>query len=412
MRILHTSDWHLGDRLKRVDRREHINKALEQIALYLETEEIDVMLVSGDIFSDRLRPDQRLEAADDFRRIFSPFLQQGGTIVTISGNHDNEVFFDTLTTAMDMVSPGTKGAGGTNATGRLYIAARPRLLRLADKTGEVVQFLLMPYPRASVYLRGEKLNYNSTAEKHRFIQEGFNQTLNATMGRLDPAQASVLVSHLHVSGAQVHSLFRITENEDVVFQPNQIPTHFAYVAYGHIHKPQIAVAGAEHVRYAGSIERLDFGEKDDQKSVVCFEIKNGRRVAPPRLLPLDATPIYQIEIMDPVNEIPHLTTKYPDHDWALVKYHLHWDPAEHNRDSLFKEIELIFPNWYDHTHTPKSGEAGPVIPGQHQAPELWQKTVREYLSNQMVTLKDVERRAALISLAEELIKEFEEEVAF
>ena len=96
MRILHTADWHLGDRLGRIDRTGDLRRAVERIAAYCRSEAVDVLLVAGDLFSDLARPDSLREAIEHWQEVFCDFLQAGGTILTLTGNHDNETFCQTL----------------------------------------------------------------------------------------------------------------------------------------------------------------------------------------------------------------------------------------------------------------------------------------------------------------------------
>jgi exonuclease SbcD len=359
MRILHTADWHLNHCLGRIDRNDDICRCLRQIAAYLEEYQVDVMVVAGDLF-DRGRAEDLRQGIATIRAIFLPFLERGGTIVAISGNHDNEIFFETLRDAFDLVIP-IKGAGEVQHAGRLYIAPNPRLLRLADREGTVVQFVLMPYPTVRAYLRGEPTQFRSIEEKHRAIQDKFTRTL-AIMQEpahgFNVSQQAVLVSHIHVRGVTPHNLYNLSEAEDVVFEPNDIPTHWAYVAYGHIHAPQPAREDAEHVRYAGSIERLNFGEANDCKSVVLVEIDDEGLREAPQILSLPATPIYQIELTDPLTQIPLLREQYPDAEQALVNYTLHWQAGVHDRDGLCRQIQEIFPRWYARTFKQMGSEAG------------------------------------------------------
>ena len=125
-----------------------------------------------------------------------------------------------------------------------------------------------------------------------------------------------------------------------------MPAYFHYAAYGHIHKPQQAIAGASYIRYAGSIERIDANESGDKKSVVLLEIADNRRVGEPELLPLNSTPIYHVEITDPDAQIPRLAQEHPDADYALVKYTLHWQPGRHNKDELCRTLNGLFKRCY------------------------------------------------------------------
>ncbi len=273
-------------------------------------------------------------------------MERGGTIVAISGNHDTDAYFEMLRDALEMAAPGRPAFNGLNPTGRLYIQSNSRVIRLADPQGEVVQFALMPYPKVSNYLQGESLNFASPAEKHRALQEKFKRVLDELQRtKIESHLPTVLVSHIHVRGVTAHTPYRLSETEDIMFEPSDIPTNYAYVAYGHIHQPGPALPGAEHIRYSGSIERMDAAECDDQKSVVLVEIKDKQRQSM-ACLPLDATPIYQITITNPDNEIESLAAHYPDAARALVSYTLHWDASRHNRDTLTQAIEAIFPRWY------------------------------------------------------------------
>src|ERR1700730_3353524 len=158
MKIVHTSDWHLNSTRGRYKRNEDICRSLKQIADYLLEEQVDVMVVSGDLFRDRSRPEQMQEGVEIIRQHFQPFIESGGTIVAISGNHDSDVFFEMLNATLNL-APGQKGPLGTDATGRIYLAPRPRVVKLMGRDGEIVQFALMPYPAPRHYLRGEKTNF-------------------------------------------------------------------------------------------------------------------------------------------------------------------------------------------------------------------------------------------------------------
>jgi DNA repair exonuclease SbcCD nuclease subunit len=394
----------MGDSLGRVDRSADIVRTLEQIAAYLEEHRVEVMLATGDLFSDRLRQEQVRAAIAEIKRIFLPFLERGGTILAISGNHDNETFFETLRDALDLAAPAARSTNGAHATGRLYVAPNPRLIKLADVRGNLVQFVLMPYPTPRCYLHGERAGFRSIEERHRAIQQRFIEALNYLRRQVDPEHPCVLMSHVHVRGARLHSLFRLSEVEDVIFEPSDIPAEYAYVAYGHIHRAQEAVSGASHIRYAGSIERLEISEGEDEKSVVLFEIADSRLAGEPELLKLNSTPVYRVEISDPDAELPHLAERFKhlEPERALVQYTVHYRPDRHNLNEISRSIEAVFPRWY------RRDEIVDGVMGSSDtnfAPERVQDvvgTVRDYLQ---MRLEDHDERDELIGLAEEMLAE-------
>src|SRR5579872_5163020 len=120
MRILHTADWHMNARLGRVDRAADIVRSLTRIAGYLEERQVDVMLVAGDLLRERSSKEEVDEAVAEIDRIFSPFLERGGTILAITGNHDSEVYFNTLRTAQYLTSPRRRRTSQAEVTGRFY----------------------------------------------------------------------------------------------------------------------------------------------------------------------------------------------------------------------------------------------------------------------------------------------------
>ena len=407
MRILHTADWHLGDRMGRIDRTDDLRRAVERVAACCHEEKIDVLLVAGDLFSELSRPDSLRESIEHLQGVFEKFLLDGGTIVAITGNHDNENFCQTLRLVMNLAAPAGAGAGELRPHGRLYLAANPTFLRLADKDGSPVQFLLLPYPTPTRYLRDAATQrYGSLEEKNRHLQSAYAQKVREFREhpRFDPTQPTVLSAHIHVQGAQLPTLFRISEQESIVFADQDLPTDFAYVALGHIHQPH-CLLGQEHVRYSGSIERLDLGERFDQKSLTLFTVGPQGRVGAIETRPLPGTPMYDLEIFSPKDELPVLRDNYPECEKALVRYHLHYKAGEDNLHEILNDLDRIFPRWYQRSWT-EAGELGPAltITGQGPHHKSFHDTVVDYLKDELANHEDADR-AAIVKLAEELIAE-------
>jgi exonuclease SbcD len=404
MRILHTADWHLNDRLGRIDRRSDISDRLGEIAGYLREHDVDVLLVAGDLFSTFSRTDALRTALDDVGRAFRPFLSSGGAIVAISGNHDHELTFAMLRAALDLVSPIDPEAPGPRPSGRLHLVSRPTLLPLEGRGGQQVQFALLPYPTPARYLFDEATAYRSAEERNRSLQQALVRHLNVMHHKhVKPELPSVLAAHIHVRGSELHSLYHLSELGDVVFEPGDLPMHWAYVALGHIHKPQ-ALPGAPHVRYSGSIERFDFAERDEEKGVVLIEVGPRGLVGDPTVLPLSATPMYDVVITDPARELPDLADRYPDHEQALIRYSLTWTPGEHDRDDLCRQIEAIFPRWYQRHRPPSNPDIQPTTRAFTGQLRDVRGTVRAYLDDRLTDRPD---RADLMSLAEQYLEKLD-----
>jgi exonuclease SbcD len=396
MRILHTADWHLADRLGRQDRTADLRRAVERIALYCAEEKVDVLLVAGDLFSELAGPEALREAIRHLHETFGPFLRKGGTILSLTGNHDKESFCQTLRHAMSLAAPAGK-SGDRAAAGRLYLATGPTLLRLADPAhGNDVQFVLMPYPTPSRYLQDEAAQrYQGLDERNRHLIAAYTARLQQIQQSelFDARLQTVLAAHVHVRGAELPTLFRLTEQEDVVFSDADLPTGFAYVALGHIHRAQ-CLAGQTHVRYCGSIERLDLGERDDEKGVVLFDLGPGGLEGPPRTLPLEATRVYEVQVFDPTAEIPLLREQYPDAGNDLVRVRCRYQAGVDNREETLRLLEEIFPRWYDRELT-ETGALGPTLTVGEARAKGFEETVRDYLRQELCNHPEAERDAVL-----------------
>jgi exonuclease SbcD len=410
MRILHTADWHLADRLGRIDRTDDLRRAVEHVADYCRQEKVDVLLVAGDLFSELAGPDSLREAIRHLQEVFQDFLRDGGTILTLTGNHDKESFCQTLKHAMCLASPLAGRSGDLAQPGRLYLATGPTLLRLPDRSaGGEVQFVLMPYPTPTRYLADEaSQRYQGLDEKNRHLMAAYTSRLKAIQqsDRYNQALPSVLSAHIHVRGSELPTLFRLTEQEDVVFSDADLPADFAYVALGHIHRAQ-ALGGQAQVRYSGSIERLDLGERDDQKGVVVFDLGPEGLRGEPEVLPLDATPVYEVEIRCPRDELPELRDRFADASRHLVRIVCTYTAGVDNREEVLRELEEIFPRWYDRQVTEASALGPTLTVGEPARAKSFEDTVRDYLGQELINHPEA-LRDAVLARAEALMREVQE----
>jgi exonuclease SbcD len=403
MRILHTADWHLGDRLRRIDRTADLRRGVERIAAHCDEHRVEVLLVAGDLFSELSRPDHLRDSIEHLQQVFTPFLARGGTIVAITGNHDNEIFCRTLCTAMSLAAPRSL-AGGAEPAGRLYLAFEPCLLRLADPAGQLVQFGLMPYPTPRHYLADGAPAYRSLQEKNQLLQAAYRQQMHRLLqpADFDPRLPTVLAAHIHVTGAVLSNLLPLADQEGLALAPTDLPAEVAYVALGHIHRPQ-CLRDRPSIRYCGSLDRLDLGERNDPKSVVLLDIGPDGLRGEPVSLPLEPTPIYEVTITQPRDELPRLTEMYPDHDRALVRLQVTYQAGTDNLEAILRQLDDIFPRWYDRSWS----EVGELSPRRtdHAEPtpqQSFRETVLGYLDRELADNPD---RDELLDRAQALLED-------
>ncbi len=407
MRILHTGDWHLADRLGRIDRTEDLRRAVERVADYCRQENADVLLVAGDLFSELAGADALRDSIRHLQEVFAGFLRDGGTILTLTGNHDKENFCQTLRHAMSLAAPFSDTPGEVVPPGRLYLATEPTLLRLEDRaSGLPVQFVLMPYPTPTRYLSDEaSQRYQGLDEKNRHLMKAFTATLHSLRESeaFNPELPAVLAAHIGVRGSELPTLFRLSDQEDVIFDEADIPTGFAYVALGHIHRAQ-AVGGQTNVRYSGSIERMDLGESQDEKGVVLFDLGAEGLVGEPWTLPLESTPVYEVHVFDPATDIPALREKYPDAKRHLVKITCRYTAGVDNREETLRQLEEVFPRWYDRQISEASALGPTLTVGEPVRTKSFEDTVRDYLAQELAN-HDEEQQRAVLEQAEALMRE-------
>ncbi|HXD86969.1 MAG TPA: exonuclease SbcCD subunit D [Urbifossiella sp.] len=405
MKLLHTADWHLGDRLGRIDRTDDLRRAVDRVADLCRDERVDVLLVAGDLFSELARPDGLREAIRHWRDRFREFLEGGGTILTLTGNHDNENFCQTLVHAMNLAAPLTGQPGELIAPGRLYLATEPWFLRLPDRhSGDAVQFILMPWPTPARFLRESNLHYGSPEEKNQLLVDAWKRALVdlRQLPAYDPKAPAVLSAHINIHGAHIgSSLFRMTPQEDIVIDGSDLAEQFDYVALGHVHKPQ--AVGAAHVRYSGSIEKMDLGERDDVKSIAIVEIGAEGLIGEPSEHRLkETTPIDVVNIDNPREDLLRLRQSYKNAAATLVNLHIRYTAGVDNLEDVLRGLDELFPRWYARDWE-ESGELGPslVAPDDPRS-QGFRETVREYLEQELIQHGDADRDA-ILAIADELM---------
>lgn len=396
MRIIHTADWHLCDRLGRLDRTADLQARVEVVAELCDEHAADVLLIAGDLFSEQASVEDMTAALNHVRETFKPFFARGGTILAITGNHDRDGRINMVRAGMTLAAP-NPGADGLLEGGRMYLVNGRAVATLKGADGQCVQFVLVPYPFASRYDLSA-VQYRSKEEESRLLHAMVADWIRERSAKLDPALPTVMTAHLHVRGSEVHSLYKMTERDDILFDFADLNPGWAYVALGHIHKPQ-ALGGAANVRYPGSLDRLDFGDAHDEHGVLLLDVHGANAVVPTRLR-IPGTPFHTISIADAEAELPTLAEKYPDFATAIVRVTV-TSPGNLSRDEVGRKLRQQFPRWHDirwaDDATPADDAANTFTPRPG-----FETTVREYLAEQLAA--DPDRDAAL-ALAETFLKE-------
>lgn len=401
MRMIHTADWHLCDRLGRIDRTPDLEARVEIVAKLCFEHQIDVLLIAGDLFSEQASVEEMTQALNHLQRTFSPFFARGGTILAVTGNHDRDIRINMVRAGMTLAAP-TAGKEGVLPSGRMYLVNGRAVAQLKSSDGERVQFVLVPYPFANRYDLSAG-DYRSKEEENRLLHHNVADWIRnaSTKSNFDLTLPTILVAHLHVRGSEMHTLYKLTERDDICFDFADLNPMWAYVALGHIHKPQI-LGGAENVRYSGSLDRLDFGDTHNDHGILLVEIDRAKRVTTQRI-PIPGTPFYTITLplASPEVELASLVDRFPDRQKALVRFHLSPPSGGRSRDDIVRELRRLYPRWCEFNW------ADPRTADTEESKRFvvragFETTIRDYLNEKLVGDPD---RTAVLELAETFLKE-------
>lgn len=277
MRVLHTADWHIGAKWDGVDRTDdllgHAVPAVVKLAL---EEQVDLLLIAGDVF-ERQTVQSVQVAAETLRKPFRQLLDAGIDIALLIGNHDSPSLFRFLRSAIELAG------NGTNNRGQVFVLNSPSVTLIQG-----LQVLHLPYLRAEQIdkvLKSQNPSTSDPVEPNYQLSQRLELIAEILHKRLDPRKPSLMTYHGIVAGAtydtadgESHEFtyrhdHRLPQN--VLLANDQVPQ---FNALGHIHKCQ-DLSEAVPTWYAGSIDRLDLGERDYKPSVLLVEFpQNGRKV--------------------------------------------------------------------------------------------------------------------------------------
>ncbi|GAB4203012.1 MAG: exonuclease SbcCD subunit D [Roseiflexaceae bacterium] len=268
--MLHLADLHIGmENYGRLDPAtglhtrliDYLDRLDEAIDYGLE-QGVDLVLIAGDIYKNRTpNPTHQREFARRIRRLRRASIP----VFILVGNHD--------------VSPAAGRAHAveifdTLALEGVIIADRPASYTLETRTGPL-QIIAVPWVTRHNLLTKEELRLASFLEVETMLLTRIEQFIQIKAEELDPDIPAVLTFHGTIDGATLGVERQIMLGRDLVL-PRSIVSqpNIDYVALGHIHKHQ-SLGNHPPIVYPGSIERIDFGEEQEEKGCVLVELERG-----------------------------------------------------------------------------------------------------------------------------------------
>ncbi|RZU33057.1 exonuclease SbcCD subunit D [Blastococcus saxobsidens] len=264
MRLLHTSDWHIGRTLHGTDLLAEQEAVLGGLAAVVTRERVDVVVVAGDVY-DRAVPSA--DATGVLDRVVGRLLATGARVVLTPGNHDSARRLGTFS--------GLLSAAGLHV--RAATAGLDEPVLLADEHGEVAVYGIP-------YLEPEVARHELGVPEARSHEAVLGEAMDRIRADLflRPGVRSVVLAHAFVGGGQPSDSERDICVGGVDLVPAGVFHGVDYVALGHLHRPQTL---SPRLRYSGSPLAYSFGEAGQQKQAWLVDL-DAAGLADVRALPL------------------------------------------------------------------------------------------------------------------------------
>jgi len=272
MKLLHTSDWHIGRALHGRKRYDEYEAFLNWLAELIETESIDALLVSGDVF-DNSTPSNRAQELY-YRFLCLAAASSNRHVVVIAGNHDSPSFLNAPKELLKFLNIQVVGYASPQPEDELIVLSGPD-----HAPGLIV--CAIPYLRDRDIRTSEA--GESIEDKERKIVEGIRNHYRSVCEAAERKRAGlkkpvpiVAMGHLFAAGGQTIDGDGVRElyiGSLAQVRRDVFPECIDYLALGHLHIPQ-KVGGSDFIRYSGSPLPIGFGEAGQEKIVTVVDFAN------------------------------------------------------------------------------------------------------------------------------------------
>jgi len=401
VRVLHTSDWHVGKAIRGRSRAAEHRAVLAEIAGVAERGDVDLVIVAGDLF------DTAAPTAESERIVYRALLDLAGggrPVVVVAGNHDSAP-------RLAAVAPLSQASGITVAS-----AIRPPddggVLEITAGR-EVAQVALLPFPSQRYVVTADVLLAGDAADAHAAYADRVINILRVLTAGFRADTVNLVAAHLMVMGGTMgggergaHTVF------DYWVPATAFPAAAQYVALGHLHRAQ-QLPGPAPLHYCGSPLQLDFGETANEPAVTVVDVRPGKPAAV-RSVPLTAGSRLRtlrgslVDVLAAAAELPALASAeevpgntgaesgpWPDHLRVVLD--------EAPRAGLADEVRERVPAVVEVVLAPRDTADG----GRTADPDRLRRTPRDLFA-EYLTEHDV-ADARLLPLFDELVEQMTDE---
>ena len=258
MRILHTSDWHIGHRLYEQPRIEEHRQFLNWLLAIIKEKEVDVLLVSGDIFDTALPSSEATDLYYQF--LFRLYRETHAHAVITAGNHDSPLRLAAPREFLRM--------------GRIHVVGEidsdPDVIVLQNGKSTVA-IAAVPYLSENEILPHVSLETN--VEKTERYREAIKQLYQRYVDQMPREIPKILMGHFVIHGGEESGSERIIQIGGArAVHIGDLPAGIDYMALGHLHRPQSLRGASYPIQYAGSPLPMTFKEASHDKKVYLLDL--------------------------------------------------------------------------------------------------------------------------------------------
>lgn len=264
MKILHTSDWHLGQNFFGLSRQFEHQQLIDWLVTQVQEKDVQAVLIAGDLY-DTGAP------ASYARQLLSQLIAKlhacSCQLWLLAGNHDSVAVLQESQSVLQCLN-----------THVITTSGQAQVHTLTNRDGKAcAQLLPMPFIRPRDVLAGHESGENKTLGQRisELYHQGYQQAKSLDL-------PVIATGHMTILGASTSDSERDIYIGTLEAMPSSALPNVDYLAMGHIHRPQI-IGGKQHWRYSGSPIALSFSEANQQKSMVLLDTDD---LAQPELIDL------------------------------------------------------------------------------------------------------------------------------
>jgi len=263
VRLLHTSDWHVGKAMRGRSRADEHRAVLDEIARITEERSIEIVLIAGDLFETSA---PSAESEQIVYRALLELSRRAEHVVVIAGNHDNARRLAAIRPLLDLTNIHTRPL--------LRPAEDGGLVELTTAAGERARIAVLPFVSQRAIVRADALMADDADDHAQTYEERLKKVIDNLCAETSHDAINILLAHATVDLALPGGGERMSQVNDYAVKATCFPAGYHYTALGHLHQAQ-QIPGPGQIWYSGSPLQLDFGETENRPSINVIEARAG-----------------------------------------------------------------------------------------------------------------------------------------